>query len=270
MKLTATVTQIAPNGGRMLVLNNTSECSRYLMKQGYLSLHAITRLFCMCATWSTAVNGSNLSQIYIDLCWLTFQCKVPPCYCKLDDERYWGKIGCAYDIGCSFHKTLSHSCLGPRVQASEFCLMVGAFHGYAHDHGCQLDWHPLYMKGTGCTEGEGCEHIFSSSNDLARNTCHSRGFHCHQAITDHFQFWDQDKYALLSKCATFISPNLEHNLFTGMFIANHYHQAVQIIEELEHDLEHCKDCHERDFSLFQFLFQRHSYLFTYVIPQARG
>ena len=29
-------------------------------------------------------------------------------------------------------------------------------------------------------------------------------------------------------------------------------------------------CHERDFSLFQFLLQRHLYSFTYIIPQARG
>jgi hypothetical protein len=109
------------------------------------------------------------------------------------------KIGCAYDIGCTFHKTLSSSSLGPRAKASEFRLMVGAFHGYAHNRACQLEWHPLYMKGTGRTEGEGCEHIFASSNDLARNTRHSSRFHRHQAITEHFQFWDQDKYALLSK-----------------------------------------------------------------------
>ena len=109
------------------------------------------------------------------------------------------KIGCAYDIGCTFQKTLANSSLGPRALASNFSLMVGAFHGYAHERSCQLNWHPLYMKGTGRTEGEGCEHIFSSSNNLARNTCHASRFHRHQAITEHFNFWDQDKYALLSK-----------------------------------------------------------------------
>ncbi|KAM6493444.1 hypothetical protein JOM56_011578, partial [Amanita muscaria] len=87
------------------------------------------------------------------------------------------KIGCAYDIGCTFHKTLNNS----------------------HLRACQLAWHPLYMQGTGHTEGEGCEHVFSSSNDLARNTHHASRFHRHQAIDEHFKFWDQDKYALLSK-----------------------------------------------------------------------
>jgi hypothetical protein len=109
------------------------------------------------------------------------------------------KIGCAYDIGCTFQKTLANSSLGPCARALKFALMVGAFHSYAHQRSCQLNWHPLYMKGTGRAEGEGCEHIFSSSNNLARNTHHASWFHCHQAITEHFNFWDQDKYALLSK-----------------------------------------------------------------------
>ncbi len=77
-------------------------------------------------------------------------------------------------------------------------MMVGAFHGHSHNRACQLSWHPLYIKGTGQTEGEGCEHIFASSNDIARNTRHGSRFHRQQAIEEHFQFWDEDKYALLS------------------------------------------------------------------------
>ncbi|KAH7917301.1 hypothetical protein BV22DRAFT_974985, partial [Leucogyrophana mollusca] len=74
-------------------------------------------------------------------------------------------------------KTLSNSSLGPRAQLLNFLIMVGAFHGHAHNRKCQLDWHPTYIKGTGHTEGEGCEHIFSSSNDLARDTRHANAFH---------------------------------------------------------------------------------------------
>ena len=120
------------------------------------------------------------------------------------------KIGCAYDIGCTFQKTLRNSSLGPQAETSKFRLMVGAFHGYAHERACQLAWHPLYMKGTGRTEGEGCEHVFSSSNDLARITRHASRFHRHQAIAEHFNFWDQDKFALLSKIM--IPINLIMNL----------------------------------------------------------
>jgi hypothetical protein len=108
------------------------------------------------------------------------------------------RIGCAYDIGCAFNKTLSNSSLGPKALEKEFRLMVGAFHGYAHNRKCQLEWHPLYITGMGLTEGEGCEHIFSSSNDVARNTRHGSRFHRKQAIEEHFTFWDIEKYTLLS------------------------------------------------------------------------
>ncbi|KAF9234796.1 hypothetical protein BU15DRAFT_20676, partial [Melanogaster broomeanus] len=73
---------------------------------------------------------------------------------------------CAYDIGCTFATTLQYSSLGPKATALNLKMMVGSFHGHAHNWKCQLNWHPLYIPGTGHTEGEGCEHIFSSSNNL--------------------------------------------------------------------------------------------------------
>ncbi|KAF8220091.1 hypothetical protein L208DRAFT_1335769 [Tricholoma matsutake] len=97
--------------------------------------------------------------------------------------------------------------------------MVGAFRGHAHNRACQLEWHPLYIKGTGHSNGEGCEHVFASSNDLARGTHHASCFHCHQAIEEHFMFWDQDKYANLS-----------------LFIQNHYREAIQAVQSLEAEL----------------------------------
>ncbi|KAG2369623.1 hypothetical protein BDR07DRAFT_1266912 [Suillus spraguei] len=53
--------------------------------------------------------------------------------------------GCAYDIGCAFSKTLTNSSLGMRAGELDFRLMVGAFHGHAHNRKCQLDWHPMYI-----------------------------------------------------------------------------------------------------------------------------
>jgi hypothetical protein len=76
-------------------------------------------------------------------------------------------------------------------------MMVGTFHGHAHNRKCQLMWHPMYIPGTGHSEGEGYEHIFSASNELARSTRHASPFHRHQAIEEHFAFWDTDKYAVL-------------------------------------------------------------------------
>ncbi|KAI6095582.1 hypothetical protein EDD16DRAFT_1501684 [Pisolithus croceorrhizus] len=75
--------------------------------------------------------------------------------------------GCVYDIGCAFAKTANSSSIGARVQALSLCFMVGAFHGHAHNCLCQLDWHPMYIKGAGNTEGKGCEHVFSAFNELA-------------------------------------------------------------------------------------------------------
>ncbi|KAG1827857.1 hypothetical protein DFJ58DRAFT_672464 [Suillus subalutaceus] len=110
----------------------------------------------------------------------------------------YGKNGaCAYDIGCAFSKTLRNSSLGPQASELNFQMMVGAFHGHAHNRKCQLVWHPMYIPGTGHSKGEGCEYIFSASNELACGTRHASSFHWHQTIKEHFTFWDADKYAVL-------------------------------------------------------------------------
>lgn len=111
---------------------------------------------------------------------------------------YGSDGGLAYDISCAFATTLSNSVLGPHARALNLSLMVGAFHGHAHNCQCQLKWHPMYILGTGHTEGEGCEHVFSVSNALAWGTRHASSFHRHQVIEQHFAFWDMDKYAVLS------------------------------------------------------------------------
>ncbi|KAG1895009.1 uncharacterized protein F5891DRAFT_1130725 [Suillus fuscotomentosus] len=135
--------------------------------------------------------------------------------------------GCAYNIGCAFSKTLANSTLGPRAHDLGFRMMVGAFHGHAHNQRCQLDWHPMYISGTGHTEGKGCEHIFSASNELAHSTRHANRFHRHQAIEEHFAFWDADKYAALMSGNYFVETaeletikaelRLSDNDFPGFF-----------------------------------------------------
>ncbi|KAH7904674.1 hypothetical protein BJ138DRAFT_884863 [Hygrophoropsis aurantiaca] len=132
---------------------------------------------------------------------------------------YGANGGCAYDIGCAFAKTLSNSSMGSRARQLNFHMMVGAFHGHAHNRKCQLQWHPTYISGTGHSEGEGCEHIFSSSNDQARSTRHATAFHRHQTIEEHFAFWDADKYAALSN-----------------FLRNHYREALTAVRTLEAEL----------------------------------
>ncbi|KAG8217192.1 hypothetical protein J3R82DRAFT_5274 [Butyriboletus roseoflavus] len=68
-------------------------------------------------------------------------------------------------------------------------------------------------------EGEGCEHVFSASNDLASTIQHSTRFHHHQAIEQHFAFWNADKYAVLST-----------------FLWNHYRAAAEAVHSLTAEL----------------------------------
>ncbi|TDL17784.1 hypothetical protein BD410DRAFT_843337 [Rickenella mellea] len=128
-------------------------------------------------------------------------------------DVYGSNIACGYDIGCAFTKTLASSSLGRRARELYLRLLTGAFHGHSHHRGCQLDYHPQYIKGIGLTDAEGCERIFSASNAIASGTRHASKFHRHQAIEEHFSFWDEDKYAALST-----------------FLYNHYREALAIVQ----------------------------------------
>ena len=71
-------------------------------------------------------------------------------------QMYGLDICLGYDIMCAFIKTLSHGILGPKMVA--FCLhgVVPSFR-HAHNHGCQLHWHPIYTKGVGLEDFVECE-----------------------------------------------------------------------------------------------------------------
>jgi hypothetical protein len=94
---------------------------------------------------------------------------------------------------------VEHSSLAERVRELCFKLMVGAFHGHAHNRVCQVWWHPLYMEGTGLFAGEGYKHVFSLSNKIDRSTRHASQFHRLQTILEYFDHWDDNKYAALGK-----------------------------------------------------------------------
>ncbi|KAG1895732.1 uncharacterized protein F5891DRAFT_1130508 [Suillus fuscotomentosus] len=77
----------------------------------------------------------------------------------------YGQNGsCAYDISCAFSKMLSASSSGPHTHSLNLCMMVGTFHGHAHNHKCQLDWHPMYISGTGHTVTGSMKDFFSMKN----------------------------------------------------------------------------------------------------------
>ena len=86
-----------------------------------------------------------------------------------------------------------------KASASNVLILVNAFHGYAHNHACQLENHPLYLKGCSLENFEVMEHVFSSSNAAAETIHLASKYHWMQSLDLHFQHWDKDKYVELSK-----------------------------------------------------------------------
>jgi hypothetical protein len=136
-------------------------------------------------------------------------------------SAYGSNSDCAYDIGCAFAKTTENSVLGSSIQHLNLRFMVGSFHGHAHNQLCQLQWHPMYIEGVGNTEGEGCKHVFSASNELAQSTRHATRFHRHQAIEQHFTFWNADKYEALSTYSFILL------FFANFVISTIYSESLQ-------------------------------------------
>jgi hypothetical protein len=83
-----------------------------------------------------------------------------------------------FDIGCSFEVTVHGSnLLRDKAKQQRMQIIVNTFHGWAHNHLCQLKYHPLYRKGLGLEDLETLERIFSSLNTIARITRHATWFH---------------------------------------------------------------------------------------------
>ncbi|KAI0684292.1 hypothetical protein BC835DRAFT_1409170 [Cytidiella melzeri] len=128
-------------------------------------------------------------------------------------------IGLGYDVGCDTSKTVMSSSLQARAEDQHLRLIVPAFHGHQHNRLCQLDWHPMYIKGAGKEDFEGCERAFKDSNMLASGTRLSTAFHRHQAIEQH---WSR--------------VSCEYNVCAGTFLLHNYKQALGIIRKDGADL----------------------------------
>ncbi|KAJ8082799.1 hypothetical protein PM082_008655 [Marasmius tenuissimus] len=126
-------------------------------------------------------------------------------------DAYGKELGIGYDIMCAFYKTLLRSAkLGSDVLGFQLRGVVPSFHGHAHNRKCQLDWHPMYVKGVGLEDFEEAERTFSGSNSLASTTRLSTEFHRLQAMLEYFAFHDEDKHAA-----------------SGNFIYQNYRQALR-------------------------------------------
>lgn len=114
-------------------------------------------------------------------------------------EEFGSDICLGYDIMCAFTTTLRKSSLGPKSVAFRLSGVVPAFHGHAHNRGCQVQWHPLYVEGVGLEDFEECERTFCRSNDLASVTRLATPYHRQQHIDEHFHFHDIDKHIASGK-----------------------------------------------------------------------
>ncbi|KAF8153707.1 hypothetical protein K438DRAFT_1474734, partial [Mycena galopus ATCC 62051] len=164
--------------------------------------------------------------IFIALCWHSFVLLVADMVRSGELAKYplaienalmdvFGKdIGFGYDIGCGHAKTLKNSPLGPKAKEQNFRMLVGAFHGHAHNRRCQLKYLATYVEGMGIEDLEGCERFFSKSNGFSRSVRYASVFHRKQTIRAYLAHVDTfDTYANLST-----------------FLVNNYKQAVSILD----------------------------------------
>ncbi|KAK7051165.1 hypothetical protein VNI00_004665 [Paramarasmius palmivorus] len=130
-------------------------------------------------------------------------------------NRYGDELGIGYDIMCQFYKTMLRSeKLGKKVVVKRLTGVVPAFHGHAHNHPCQLGWHPQYIEGVGLEDFEECERTYSHTNNQASTTRLATAFHRHQSISEDLHFHDEDKHAA-----------------SGMFILQNYRNALKILQK---------------------------------------
>jgi len=146
-------------------------------------------------------------------------------------KTYGEDICLGYDIMCAFIKTLSRSVLGPKTTAFRLHGVVPSFHSHAHNHSCQLHWHPMYTEGVGLEDFEECERTFGKFNDLAGVMRLASPYHHFQHIDEHFMFHDFDKHALSGMFSVVCSMNQKSDSYTfaGNFIYQNYRQALDKI-----------------------------------------
>ncbi|KAI5993753.1 hypothetical protein F5J12DRAFT_907337 [Pisolithus orientalis] len=102
-------------------------------------------------------------------------------------------IGLLYDIGCQ----LEQSCRKwgfPKSFLPCISFAISVFHAFDHQWAYQLIYHPQKCEGFGLSDGEGCEHFWSSIKGLIPSL-HVSGSHQHLFVID-FQVCHLDMKSL--------------------------------------------------------------------------
>jgi len=94
--------------------------------------------------------------------------------------------------------------LGNQGLELKYKVLVGSFHGHAHNHLCQTNFLVTYVKGMGLKDLEGCECFFSKSNALASSICYASIFHQKQKIVEYMKHIDQFETSQKISTSTFL------------------------------------------------------------------
>ena len=73
-------------------------------------------------------------------------------------KLYGNNQALVYDIGCAFKVTAKNNPnIRPLLDLMKLQFFVPAWHGWSHNHKCQLQHHPLHVEGLGLEDCETCE-----------------------------------------------------------------------------------------------------------------
>ncbi|KAJ7690095.1 hypothetical protein B0H17DRAFT_1160032 [Mycena rosella] len=87
-------------------------------------------------------------------------------------DAFGEDTGLGYNIGCGFGTTIRNSPLGPKAKRLNFRMLVGSFHGHAHNRMCQLRYLATYVLGLEIEDLEGCESVYHRKQAITTYAAH--------------------------------------------------------------------------------------------------
>lgn len=183
-------------------------------------------LFSQLRTWYRVASCKSCQLLFLHCSTFLYRAAYPLALLRKLLDVFQGRILFSYDIGCAFETTARlRNVLGNETHRVSYT--VPSWHGWSHNRLCQLSYHPLYRKGTGIEDFEGCERLFSFTNNAASSSRHVTPYHRQQLLHFVFAQWDRDKYLALGELNQYCMP-LPINL-VGNFIFQNYRQATELI-----------------------------------------
>ncbi|EJU03298.1 hypothetical protein DACRYDRAFT_39997, partial [Dacryopinax primogenitus] len=91
-------------------------------------------------------------------------------------------LAIGYDIGCDHSKTLATSILGQEAQEKNLKMYIGTFHGYTHNHKCQLQFHPHFLMMASSETIETNEWVFLKQNLMVHLFPYALAYHWHMTL----------------------------------------------------------------------------------------